>query len=181
MRPTVVTAAATPSSRRRLSKVDAGTGNPPISPRDAIAPRNCPNKPDRFKSIKSLSICPDVTAQWLKNTVYRSPFTLAGRGILGNRQRLCPGEVTPDLRVPLVRIAAELYRAIRFDVGSLVDNENRHRDGQCSPTGMTGSDSLVDRLQWLPEQHYRESPRVFDANAAVAHHARSGLEQDRKS
>jgi hypothetical protein len=32
MRPTVVTAAATPSSRRRLSKVDAGTGNPPDFP-----------------------------------------------------------------------------------------------------------------------------------------------------
>src|SRR3954451_20183610 len=150
---------------------------PPISPGNAIAPRNCLNKPDRFKSTKSLEICPRVTAQWLKRTIDRSPFPLAGRGILGNRQWLCPGEVTPNLLVSLIRGAAELYRAIRFDVGILVDNENRHRDGQGSPAGVSGGDPLVDRLQWLPEQHYREGTRIFDADAAVAHHARRGLEQ----
>src|SRR5260370_14953618 len=155
MGPTVVPAAATPSTRRRLSKVDAGTGNPQISPSDAIAPRNCPNKADRFESAKSLEICPPVTVQWLKRIVTRSPFPLAGRGILGNRQWMCPGEATPNLRVPLLRIATELDRTIRFDVGSLVDNENRHREGQCSPVGGSGDDPLGDRFHWLPEQHYR--------------------------
>src|SRR5580692_12507740 len=123
---------------------------PPISPRDAIAPRNCANKPDRFKSAKSLEICPPVIMQWLKRTADRSPFPLACGRILGNRQRLRPGEVTPNLRVPLIRIAAEPYRAIRFDVGSLVDNKNRHRDGQRSSTGVSGGDPLVDRPSGCP-------------------------------
>src|SRR5258705_9522347 len=102
--------------------------NPPISPRDAIAPRNCSNKPDRFKSTKSLEIFPPVSMQQLKRTADRSPFPLAGRGILGNRPRLCTCQVTPNLLVPLIRVAAELHRTIRFDVGRLVDNENRHWD-----------------------------------------------------
>src|SRR6516165_6375298 len=101
---------------------------PPISPMDAIAPRNCANKPDRFKSAKSLEIFPPVIMQRLKRTADRSPFPLACGRILGNWARLCPCEVTPNLLVPLIRVAAELYRAIRFDVRSLVDDENRHRD-----------------------------------------------------
>src|SRR5712671_5531083 len=155
MRPTVVTAAATPSSRRRLTKVDAGTGNPPNFPEGGHSTSKLPKQGRSFEINQSLEICPRVTAQWLKRTVDRSPFPLAGRGILGNRQWLCPGEVTPNLFVPLIRVAAELYRAIRFDVGSLVDNENRHRDGQCSPVGVSGGDPLVDPLYCLPEQHYR--------------------------
>src|SRR5580692_6421076 len=164
MRPTVVTAAATPSSRRRLSKVDAGTGNPPDFPEGRHSTSKLRQQARSFQISKSLEICPPVIMQWLKRTADRSPFPLACGRILGNRQRLRPGEVTPNLRVPLIRIAAEPYRAIRFDVGSLVDNKNGHRDGQRSSTGVSGGDPLVDRLQRLSEQHYRESPRVFDAD-----------------
>src|SRR5438874_271650 len=129
---------------------------PPHSPpRDAIAPRNCLNKLDRFKSTKSLEICPADNLRWLKRTVAKSPFPLAGREILRNRQRLRPREVTPNLRIPLIRIATEPYGTIRFDVRGLVDNKNRHRHGQGSPAGVSGGDRLVDRLHRLPEQHYR--------------------------
>src|SRR5258705_482877 len=167
MRPTVVTAAATPSSRRRLSKVDAGTGNPPNFPEGRHSTSKLCKQGRSFQINQIAGDLSSCYCSMVEKTVDRSPFTLASRGILGNRQWLCPGEVTPNLLVPLIRVAAVLYRAIRFDIGSLVDNENRHRDGQCSPAGVSGGDPLVDRLYWLPEQHYREGTRVFDADAAV--------------
>src|SRR5947207_14900903 len=49
MRPTVVTAAATPSSRRRLSKVDAGTGNPPNFPRGRHSTWKLPKQARSFQ------------------------------------------------------------------------------------------------------------------------------------
>src|SRR6516164_3204221 len=125
-RPTVVTAAATPSSRRRLSKGDACIGNPPISPRDAIASRNWPNKPDRFKSSKWLENYPHITARRLKHSIICSPFALADRGILRHRELLAPRQVAPNLLITVIWVATELHRSVRFDVSRLVDNKNRH-------------------------------------------------------
>src|SRR5262249_4534807 len=87
------------------------------------------------------------------------------------------GEALPNLVIALIRVWAELYRAIRFGVSGLIDDENRHRYRQLALMGMPSGDSIVDRLHRLSEQQGCQHAGVLDAYAADAHYSGGGLEQ----
>src|SRR5215467_3619532 len=87
------------------------------------------------------------------------------------------GQALPNLVIALIRVCAELYRAIRFGVSGLIDDEDWHRYRQLALMSTPDGDSIVDRLHRLSEQQGCQLAGVLDAYAAVAHHSRSGLEQ----
>jgi len=80
-------------------------------------------------------------------------------------------QVLPDLVIPFVRVGTELDRTIRFDVSSLIHNEDRKRVRQSPPIRVAERDAFVDCLGALSKQELSEHPWVLDSHAPMAHHA----------
>src|SRR5438270_7100991 len=90
-RPTVVTAAAAPSSRRRLSKVDAGTGNPPNFPEG----RHSTSKmPKQARSFQISQISGDLSSHYCAMVEKDCSWITLSAGRqenLGQRAAVAPG------------------------------------------------------------------------------------------
>ena len=65
-------------------------------------------------------------------------------------------QVLPDLVIPFVRVGTELDRTIRFDVSSLIYNEDRKRVRQSPPICVAERDTFVNCLGSLSEQELSE-------------------------